>query len=154
MVSHDGAAAAGVATIAVGTDGSDTAARAVEFAVEMASRYGSQLVVGTCYQPVDEGRLRAEQRDAPGEVKWSISPTEDAEAALRHAEDRAAERGLDVMSEARMGKPAKVLCDIAADYRADVLVVGSKGMHRKVLGSVPNTVSHEAPCSVVVVKTD
>jgi nucleotide-binding universal stress UspA family protein len=32
-------------------------------------------------------------------------------------------------------------------------VVGNKGMHRRILGSVPNTVSHKAPCSVVIVKT-
>jgi nucleotide-binding universal stress UspA family protein len=43
--------------------------------------------------------------------------------------------------------------DIAESVGADVLVIGNKGMDRKVLGSVPNTVSHHAPCSVLIVKT-
>jgi nucleotide-binding universal stress UspA family protein len=57
------------------------------------------------------------------------------------------------VSEARNGDPADVLCDIAADYEVDVMVVGNKGMERRILGSVPNTVSHKAPCSVMIVKT-
>jgi nucleotide-binding universal stress UspA family protein len=46
-----------------------------------------------------------------------------------------------------------VLCGIAEDHNADLLVVGNRGMQRRVLGSVPNSVSHKAPCSVVIVKT-
>jgi nucleotide-binding universal stress UspA family protein len=46
-----------------------------------------------------------------------------------------------------------VLCDIAEQHNADLLVVGNKGMQRRILGSVPNSVSHKAPCSVVIVKT-
>jgi nucleotide-binding universal stress UspA family protein len=42
---------------------------------------------------------------------------------------------------------------LAEQHRADLLVVGNKGMERRILGSVPNTVSHKAACSVFVVKT-
>ena len=42
---------------------------------------------------------------------------------------------------------------LADECGADVLVVGNKGMQRRVLGSVPNTVTHKAGCSVLVVKT-
>jgi nucleotide-binding universal stress UspA family protein len=51
------------------------------------------------------------------------------------------------------GDPAEVLVRLAAECGADVLVVGNRGMHRSVLGSVPNTITHKAPCSVLVVKT-
>jgi nucleotide-binding universal stress UspA family protein len=51
------------------------------------------------------------------------------------------------------GDPAEVLVRLATECDADVLVIGSKGMHRRVLGSVPNTVTRNAPCSVLVVKT-
>ena len=78
---------------------------------------------------------------------------EDVEATLREVEEKAKERGVKTVSEARQGDPADVLCDIAEQHDADVLVVGSKGMHRRVLGSVPNTVTHKAPCSVMLVKT-
>jgi nucleotide-binding universal stress UspA family protein len=56
-------------------------------------------------------------------------------------------------SEASTGEPADVLVRLADKHEADVLVIGNKGMHRKVLGSVPNTVTHAATCSVYLVKT-
>jgi nucleotide-binding universal stress UspA family protein len=142
-----------VQTIAVGTDGSDTAAKAVDFALDMAERYGARIVIGSAYSPVSEDRLRKEQEDAPQDIQWSINPSEDVDATLRSVEGQAKERGLNYASEARNGDPADVLCDIAADHGADVLVVGNKGMQRRILGSVPNSVSHKAPCSVMIVKT-
>ena len=142
-----------IKTIGVGTDGSDTAQKAVDFAMDMAERYQAKLVIASAYKPVGEDRLRKEQSDAPQEIQWSINPSEEVDAALRTAEEQAGERGLKYVSEARNGDPADVLCDIAADQEADVLVVGNKGMHRRILGSVPNSVAHKAPCSVMVVKT-
>ena len=56
-------------------------------------------------------------------------------------------------SEAAQGDPADVLVELAEKHNADVLVIGNKGMQRKMLGSVPNTVTHKAGCSVYVVKT-
>ncbi len=140
-------------TIAVGTDGSDTASKAVEFAMDLAEKYGARLVVASSYEPVSEDRLRKEQSDAPQDIQWSINPSEDVDATLRKVEANAKERGLKTTSEAREGDPADVLCDIAEDQNADLLVVGNKGMQRRILGSVPNSVSHKAPCSVVIVKT-
>ena len=142
-----------VKTIAVGTDGSDTASKAVAFAMDMADRYGAKLIIASAYTPVSEDRLRKEQVDAPQEIQWSINPNEDVDATLRGVEEEAKERGLQYASEARNGDPADVLCEIAADHEADVLVVGNKGMQRRILGSVPNSVSHKAPCSVMIVKT-
>ena len=142
-----------VKTIAVGTDGSDTAQVAVDFAMDMAERYGAKLVIASAYRPVSEGQLRREQQDAPQDIQWSINPSEEVDATLRAAEEAAREKGLDHASEARNGDPAEVLCDIAEAHGADVIVVGNKGMQRRILGSVPNTVAHKAPCSVLVVKT-
>lgn len=48
---------------------------------------------------------------------------------------------------------ADVLVELADKHKADVIVVGNKGMKRKLLGSVPNSVAHNANCSVFVVKT-
>lgn len=142
-----------VETIAVGTDGSDTAQKAVDFALDLAERYGAKIVIASAYKPVSEDRLRKEQEDAPQEIQWSINPTEDVDATLRDVEAQAKDRGLKYASEARNGDPADVLCEIAGDQNADLLVVGNKGMQRRILGSVPNSVSHKAPCSVVIVKT-
>ena len=142
-----------IGTVAVGTDGSDTAAKAVEFALDLASRYEAKIVFLSAFKPVSEDRLKREARDAPEDVQWQINPAEDVEPALRDAEDTARERGLDAKSEAKEGDPGKVLVELASKHSADVLVIGNKGMQRKVLGSVPNTVSHKADCSVIIVKT-
>ena len=46
-----------------------------------------------------------------------------------------------------------MLIELAESHDADLLVIGNRGMQRRVLGSVPNSVTHKAPCSVYVVKT-
>jgi nucleotide-binding universal stress UspA family protein len=142
-----------VQTVAVGTDGSGTADKAVEFAIEMAARYEARIVFISAYVPKRESELRRERTEAPDDMQWQINPAEDVDATLRECEERAEEKGLRWTSEAREGDAAKVLVELADSNDADVLVIGNKGMRRKLLGSVPNTVSHNAPCSVMIVKT-
>jgi nucleotide-binding universal stress UspA family protein len=142
-----------LSTVAVGTDGSDTAAIAVDFAIDLAKRYDAQLVVISSYRPVSESRLRQEQKDAPDEIQWAINPEEDVSAILSDVEDKAREAGLTTTAVSTQGDPAEVLVDQAEEQGADLLVLGNKGMHRRVLGSVPNSVAHKARCHVVLVKT-
>ena len=142
-----------ISTVAVGTDGSDTAAKAVEFALDLAARYEAKIVFLSAYRPVADSQLKREQREAPEDVQWQINPAENVEPALRDAGELADERGLKWDSEAREGDPSKVLVDLAEKFNADILVMGNKGMRRKVLGSVPNSVSHRAGCHVLIVKT-
>jgi nucleotide-binding universal stress UspA family protein len=142
-----------VQTVAVGTDGSGTADKAVEFAIDLAARYDAKIVFISAYTPVPASRLARERTQAPDDLQWAINPAEDVDATLRACEERAAERGLRWASEASEGDAAKVLVELAGSNGADVLVIGNKGMQRKVLGSVPNSVSHNAPCSVLIVKT-
>jgi nucleotide-binding universal stress UspA family protein len=142
-----------IATVAVGTDGSATAKTAVIAALDLAERYGARIVFVSSYAPVDEVRLRHEKRDAPVEVQWTINPEEDVDATLRECEELADERGLPWTSEAAQGDPADVLVRLADRHDADVLVIGNRGMRRRVLGSVPNSVTHQANCTVYLVKT-
>jgi nucleotide-binding universal stress UspA family protein len=142
-----------ISTVAVGTDGSDSAGKAVEFAIDLARRYEARLVVISSYRPVDETRLAREQDEAPQEIQWSLNPTEDVDAILSEAESRAHDAGLETTTVASQGNPADVLVKHAEQQNADILVVGNKGMQRRVLGSVPNSVAHKAACTVVVVKT-
>jgi nucleotide-binding universal stress UspA family protein len=142
-----------VRTVAVGTDGSGTADKAVEFAIDLAARYEAKIVFISAYVPVSETRLARERTDVPDDLEWMVNPAEDVDATLRDCEERAEAHGLRWASEARRGDPAKVLTDLAGSNDADLLVLGNKGMDRKLLGSVPNSVSHSAPCSVLIVKT-
>jgi nucleotide-binding universal stress UspA family protein len=143
--------------IVVGTDGSPTALHAVTEAAELARATGARLNIVCAYEPAPESRLREEARDAPDDVRWMINPHEDADVALREAADRATELGVTAIDQhARQGEAAGVLLDVAEEIGADLLVVGNKGMtgaRRFLLGSVPNQVSHHAPCSVLIVRT-
>jgi nucleotide-binding universal stress UspA family protein len=140
-------------TVAVGTDGTDTAAKAVEMAVDLAKRFQARLVVISAYRPVDEGRVTKQQEDAPQEVQWAINPDQEVTDLLARVESQAHGAGLEVTTVASQGDPADVLVKFASEQDADVLVIGNKGMQRRLLGSVPNSVAHKADCSVLIVKT-
>ena len=131
-----------LSTIAVATDGSDTAKRAVESAFDLAGRFGAAVVILTAYT-VDPGDGAA----------WASSSATHAERVLADAEEAAAGQGLTCSSAMSEGDPGDVIVALAEQHNADLLVVGNKGMHRRLLGSVPNTVTHRASCSVLVVKT-
>jgi nucleotide-binding universal stress UspA family protein len=143
-------------TIVVGTDGSETAAQAVREAVDMASALGAKLELVTAYAPVGEQRLRAERRDAPADVRWATNPRQEVEASLADAAEDAEAAGVGVTKHARQGDAADVIIEVAEERNADLVIVGNKGMtgaKRFLLGSVPNKVSHHAPCSVLIVRT-
>lgn len=140
-------------TIAVGTDGSDTADKAVEVALDIADRFKARLLVLSVYKPVDAGRLEHEREEAPEDIQWAINPHEDVDATLAAVEERARARGLDAASIAREGEPASTICELAEEQDVDLLVIGNKGMQRRLFGSVPKKISQHAPCSVLIAKT-
>ena len=143
-------------SIVVGTDGSDTARQAVREAVELAKAVGATVNIVSAYEPVSNQRLREESRDAPKDLQWQVNPREDVDATLREASDAVEDSGVKVETYAREGDPADAILDVAEEQKADLIVVGNKGMtgaKRFLLGSVPNKVSHLAPCSVLIVRT-
>jgi len=143
-------------SIVVGTDGSATAGRALAQAIALARSTGATLDVVSAYQPVRKARLRAEAQEAPEDMLWAIGPTQDADLALQEAADTAATAGVETRRHPIEGDPADAIVSVAERQRADLIVVGNKGMTgttRFLLGSVPNKVSHHAPCSVLIVRT-
>lgn len=141
-------------TIAVGTDGSETAKVALEFAMDLAGRCEARLVIISAFRPIDEISLKHEKAQVPADMQWSVNPTEEVDEILASAARRAQGHGLEVVTVASdKGDPADVLCRMAEEQEADLLVIGNKGIQRRVLGSVPRTVSQNAHCSVVIVKT-
>ena len=142
--------------IVVGTDGSETAAEAVRQATELAKISNARLDVVSAYEPIPRQRLQEEQRQAPGDVQYEIGPREDVNATIDSAVGKAKNEGLEVEGHAREGDPADAILDVAEEIKADLIVVGNKGMtgaRRFLLGSVPNKVSHHAPCSVIIIRT-
>jgi nucleotide-binding universal stress UspA family protein len=143
-------------SIVVGTDGSETARKAVRAAVDLAGTLGATLDVVSAYEPVPAQRLRQEARQAPADLQWTITPREDVEATLAEAAEELEGTGVAVRTYAREGDPADAILDVAEERGADLIVVGNKGMtgaKRFLLGSVPNKVSHHAPCSVLIIRT-
>lgn len=143
-------------SVVVGTDGSDTATQAVRQAVDLAKSIGATLELVSAYEPVPAQRLAQERRDTPEDLQWAINPREDVDTTLEAAAALAREAGVTVRTYARQGDPADAILDVAEEQEADLIVVGNKGMtgaKRFLLGSVPNKVSHHAPCSVLIIRT-
>jgi nucleotide-binding universal stress UspA family protein len=146
-----------IASIVVGTDGSDTAGKAVQEAGELAVQLGAVMEIVSAYEPVGRQRLREEARQVPEDLQWMVSAREDVDATLREAAEKLKDMGVkEVNVHAREGDPADAILDVAEERGSDLIVVGNKGMSgakRFLLGSVPNKVSHHAPCSVLIIRT-
>jgi nucleotide-binding universal stress UspA family protein len=143
-------------SMVVGTDGSDTAKEAVRQAADLAKQIGAKVHLVSAYEPVPEGRLREERSDVPDDLAWMVNPREDVSATLSDAAGDLEDEGVEVQTHAREGDPADAILDVAEEEGADLIVVGNKGMtgaKRFLLGSVPNKVSHHAPCSVMIIRT-
>ncbi len=140
-------------SILVGTDGSPRAERAVEEAVALAKSQGSQIFLVAAYMEKEPFResIQSSAKVAVGHLR------EAAEQVLSRASRRAEEAGVPVEFEARVGDPADVLLDVAAERGVDLIVIGNRGMtgaRRYWVGNVPNKISHHAECSVMIVRTD
>jgi nucleotide-binding universal stress UspA family protein len=143
-------------SIVVGIDGSDTAREAVRQATLIAASVGARIELVSAYEPVSDVRLR-EALPVPRDLHWIINPREDVEATLAEAADEIREAGVMVEVFARQGDPADAILDVAEERGSDLVVVGNKGMtgaKRFLLGSVPNKISHHAPCSVLIIRTN
>jgi nucleotide-binding universal stress UspA family protein len=139
-------------SIVVGTDGSDTAKRAVAEAVRLASALGGELHVVSAYE-----RARAVHAASPGGRQ--IPPMLDdglVESKLSEAAASVRAANVPVMTHAVRAEPVDALLQVADEVDASLIVVGNQGMHgaKRVLGSVPNSVSHRARCNVLIVSTD
>lgn len=135
--------------ILVGTDGSDSATKAVTHAADMAGAMGAELVLIHVYPAPrsDVGSTFGRADAYPGQ--------EIGQAVLRDAEKHFGGK-VKIKSVLREGDAAEGLIDVAEEEGIDLIIVGNRGMtgaKRFLLGSVPNQVSHHAPCNVLIVHT-
>ena len=137
-----------ISTVAVGTDGSPTASEAVSEATEIARRFDAKLWL---LSVAKDSSLPSEHQDI--ELQWATNSSARVKVLLENTAKDLGARGIECETRMAEGDPADVLVRLATECDADLLVIGNKGMQRRVLGSVPNTVTHKAACSVLVVKT-
>ena len=143
-----------IQSVLVGTDGSERAGRAVSAAVDVAKGQDATLLLVAAFRDED---THWETISGSGAVGVG-SLREAAEQVLMRSARLAEDRGVKQVDwEARGGHPADVILDVAAERGIDLIVVGNKGMtgaRRYFLGGVSDKVSHHAPCSVMIVRTD
>jgi nucleotide-binding universal stress UspA family protein len=134
-------------TVVVGADQSDTATEAVRQAIELVKLTDGRLHIVSAYRPQQFTTSGGEERE--------LDSGDLAEAVLADHASRARAAGVEAQTHARSGPAAEAICEVAAEVDADLIIVGNKGMVgvRRVLGSVPNSVAHHAPCSVLIANT-
>jgi len=141
-------------SIVVGTDGSGTAGEAVRQATALARTCGATLHLVTAYRPLESMYLAPDVM--PTGIQDLVNPHDDAEKVVAEAAAKVRAEGVEVETHACAGDPATALIEVAEATKADLLVVGNRGMNGKarfLLGSVPNKVSHHSPCSLMIVRT-
>ncbi|MEX2660102.1 MAG: universal stress protein, partial [Acidimicrobiales bacterium] len=137
--------------IVVGTDGSDSAAKAVAEATRLARALGGEVHIVSAYRPE-----HVSGSSLPARFAGSISSQAQVEAVLDDASSRARIAGVVCTTHAVKGDPADALVEVVEQVGGTMLVVGNKGLNSKVrflLGSVPTKVVHHAPCTTVIVHT-
>jgi nucleotide-binding universal stress UspA family protein len=141
--------------IVAGTDGSATAEVAVDKAAELAQALGARVHVVTAYSSASSDGWMASAAMAVPVVVDDGSARQAAEEIVDRTSARLRERGLQVAGHVCQGEPAEVLMAVADGEHAQMIVVGNRGMAgaRRLLGSVPNHVSHHAKCGVLIVPT-
>jgi nucleotide-binding universal stress UspA family protein len=141
--------------IVVGTDGSKTAARAVALAADLARQHGAVLHLVNAYKFPSAGAaagmagptaIATDELSVETFMQESRRVLADASTTIGTAKTE---------SHSAMGSAVDVVIDVAEAVGADLIVVGSKGMHgpRRLIGSVPNSIAHRAPCNVLIAKT-
>jgi len=135
--------------IVVGANDSETARRAVEAAVGIAKMSGGTLHIVSAFEPKNLPR-----GDLPQELGL-LSNEGEVDALLQELSFVAKAQGVEAILHKSAPPAADALIKYAEDVDADLLVVGNRGMKgvRRLLGSVPNTVAHGAPCSVAIIDT-
>lgn len=136
-------------TVVVAADGSETSKRAVEAAAQIAKTFEGVLHIVSAFGP-----KAAPGGDRPAEFR-DLTSESDVDTLLQDLGFVAQRHGVSATTHSAKGDPAEVIVDFAERLGADLVVVGNRGMKgvRRVLGSVPNSVAHGAPCSVLIVDT-
>lgn len=139
-------------TIVVGTDGSKSSMLAVERAASIAAAFDAKLIIGCAYYETPEDASKTLRQDSV-QVLGNDPAMENLAAAKEAAEGVGASN---VETEVRPGSPVEALMALVNDHRADLLVVGNRGINSltgRLLGSVPADVARQSDCDVMIVHT-
>jgi nucleotide-binding universal stress UspA family protein len=138
-------------SIVVGTDGSANAEAAVREATRVAKDRGARLNLVSAYPKV----LTHSEVISRSAKRQPIDLHEVAETVLARAEAAVEDEGVEVLTHARAGDPARNLLEVADEQDAELIVIGARGLtafERFLLGSVSSKLAHHAKCSLLIVR--
>jgi nucleotide-binding universal stress UspA family protein len=141
----------GLKTIVVATDLEGQAEAALEYACKLASRYGARIVLAHGLDPMEYAAVDA----VPGSVLSHM--TEAARKVLDQLAGELIREGIHSHSEVRQGTVAEMLVDVARQYKAGLIMIGTKGMEGAgpvVVGAIAERLVRLAPCPVMAVAAD
>ena len=141
----------GLKTIVVATDLGDRSGAALEYARKLASAYGARIVLAHGIDPMDYAAVES----VPGRVKSTLP--EQARAVLEQMAADLLRAGIHSHSEVRQGEVTQMLLDVARQYEAGLIVIGTEGRRGAgpvVVGSVAEQLVRKAPCAVMAVAAD
>jgi nucleotide-binding universal stress UspA family protein len=142
---------AGMKTIVVATDLNGQSEAALEYARKLAGAYGARIVLAHGIDPVDYAAVDS----VPAVVLKGLS--EEARAALDTLTGDLLREGIHSHSEIRQGAVAQMLVDVARQYEADLIVIGTKGIEGAgpvIVGAVAEQLVRLSPCPVLAVAAD
>jgi nucleotide-binding universal stress UspA family protein len=143
--------AAGMKTIVVATDLNGQSEAALEYARKLAEAYGARIVLAHGIDPLDYAAVDA----IPSPVLNELS--EEARAALETLAGDLLREGIPSHSEVRQGAVAQMLVDVARQYEAGLIVIGTKGIEGAgavIVGAVAEQLVRLSPCPVLAVAAD
>ena len=143
--------ASGLKTIVVATDLDGRADAALEYARKIAGAYRARIVLAHGLDPIDYASVMS----VPGKVLSGM--TEQARAALDAMSADLMREGIHSHSEIRQGEVAELLVEIAQQYEAGLIVIGTEGREGAgavLVGSVAEQLVRMAPCAVLAVAAD
>ena len=139
-------------------DGSDQAFKALDFASDLAEKYGAALLVlyvVTKHELPESVRQFAQVEHIEGPLNWIYDEVV-AKNVLVEAQDRAQRKGVtSIETLIYDGNPAKLIVEVAGSKNADLIVMGTRGLSDikgLFMGSVAHKVNQMASCTVVTVK--
>jgi nucleotide-binding universal stress UspA family protein len=144
-------------TILVPVDGSDHAMKAVDTATNLASKYGSRLVVLSVYKHHSQlesthSLVRTREEIEPPDATLKTLAQEVVDAAAARAKKNGAKQ---IETLVKRGQPARTIVQVAKQRGADAVIMGSRGLGDVggfLLGSVSHKVSSLAECTCITVK--
>ena len=142
-------------TVVVGTDGSESSMKAVERAGAISGNT-AKLIIACAYFPTDDKDFSAAS-DVLKDEAYQVHGSAPTEEILRTAKERAAAAGgANIATRPVVGSPVDALLNLVVDSKADLLVVGNKGLNSiagRLLGSVPADVARKSRSDVLIVHT-